>query len=76
MTIISSEKLPLELVRYYAAEIISALEYMHARRIVHRDLKPENILLDSNCHLLVVSVLLNSILYTTADGLWRQQTTD
>lgn len=55
MTIISSEKLPLELVRYYAAEIISALEYMHTRRIVHRDLKPENILLDSNCHLLVVS---------------------
>ena len=49
------EKLPLELVRYYAAEIISALEYMHKRRIVHRDLKPENILLDSNCHLLVVS---------------------
>ena len=44
MTIISSEKLPLELVRYYAAEIISALEYMHTRRIVHRDLKPQNLL--------------------------------
>ena len=40
------EKLPSELVRFYAAQIVSTLEFMHSRNIVHRDLKPQNILID------------------------------
>ena len=32
--------------RFYAAEITSALGYLHEQDIVYRDLKPENILLD------------------------------
>lgn len=32
---------------FYAAEITSALGYMHSFNIVYRDLKPENILLDN-----------------------------
>lgn len=39
--------------RYYAAEIILALEQMHCKGIIHRDLKPENILLDQKMHILV-----------------------
>jgi len=35
-----------ERVRFYAAEIISAISHLHALDIVYRDLKPENILLD------------------------------
>ncbi|XP_048451448.1 serine/threonine-protein kinase Sgk3 isoform X2 [Rhincodon typus] len=33
--------------RFYAAEMASALGYLHSLNIVYRDLKPENILLDS-----------------------------
>ncbi|CAN6471081.1 unnamed protein product [Victoria cruziana] len=38
-------------VRFYAAEVIVALEYLHCQGIIYRDLKPENILIQSDGHI-------------------------
>jgi len=42
---------PIEVIKFYAGEIVNMLEYIHGQRIAHRDLKPENILVDENFHL-------------------------
>ena len=40
-----------EIARYYAKQLMGAIEYLHKNNISHRDIKPENILLDENLHL-------------------------
>ncbi|KAK8956699.1 Serine/threonine-protein kinase KIPK [Platanthera zijinensis] len=40
-------------VRFYAAEVVAALEYIHMLGIIYRDLKPENVLVRSDGHIML-----------------------
>jgi len=42
------------LARFYLAECLDALEYMHKNGITHRDLKPENMMITASGHLKLV----------------------
>lgn len=62
-------RLPEDRVRFYIAEIILALAYLHQRGLIYRDLKPQNVLLNANGHVQLVD--LGGVL--DDDGAWTRR---
>ncbi|XP_073022985.1 serine/threonine-protein kinase OXI1-like [Primulina eburnea] len=49
-----------DIIRFYAAELVLGLEYLHGLGIVYRDLKPENVMIQQNGHLMLVDFDLST----------------
>ncbi|KZV25728.1 hypothetical protein F511_04789 [Dorcoceras hygrometricum] len=49
-----------DIIRFYAAELVLGLEYLHGLGIVYRDLKPENVMIQENGHLMLVDFDLST----------------
>lgn len=49
-----AKRFPEKVTRFYTAELILALEHLHAQGVVYRDMKPENVLLAADGHLKLV----------------------
>lgn len=47
------KKFSVDIARFYAAELLLAIEFMHEKNVLHRDLKPENVLIANDFHIRV-----------------------
>jgi serine/threonine protein kinase len=57
-----------EAIRFYAANVIIALEHMHSKDVAYRNLKPENILIDKSGYLVLVGLGLAKRIPYVAPG--------
>lgn len=56
------KRFPEHVVRMWAAELVTAIEYIHNNHVIHRDLKPDNILIGRGGHVHVIDLGLSKSL--------------
>ena len=49
-------------VKFYTANVLLALKYLHSHNIIYRDLKPENIMVDQNGYLKLIDFGFSKII--------------
>ncbi|KAA3682270.1 serine/threonine-protein kinase MRCK [Paragonimus westermani] len=66
------DKIPEDIVRFYVAEIVLAINSLHQMGYVHRDIKPDNVLLESSGHIVLAD--FGSCLKLGENGLVKNNT--
>ncbi|KAJ3217914.1 hypothetical protein HDU67_007065 [Dinochytrium kinnereticum] len=59
----------IEMTKMYSAEVVLALEYLHANGITHRDLKPDNMLINAEGHIKLTDFGLSRISVPEQDSM-------
>ena len=61
-----SKTFSLEKAKFYAAELLLAIDFMHRNGVIYRDLKPENVLINHEGHIKIIDFGLSSFKSSTA----------
>ncbi|CAJ0962750.1 unnamed protein product, partial [Ranitomeya imitator] len=55
--------------RFYTAEIVCGLQFLHGHNIIHRDIKPDNIMLDADGHIHIIDLGLAQDGFTSSNNI-------